>query len=137
MIIQQHFGPHAVWTLTGQISRSTASFSTFVTSDVIYCATNRDCKTVFDIRADILQQGSDPGLRIHFGIPAMVLVALARMANVCADSQRDRLKDEQEAASIEHILQAWVPETRAGCTTSALMGMVAVQCMWREVNRCL
>jgi hypothetical protein len=49
-IVRQHLGPQPQWYLTERIDNSTISFTTFITSDVLYSLPSKGCKTTFDVR---------------------------------------------------------------------------------------
>jgi hypothetical protein len=133
-IVQSNLGIHPVWYLTDQLENSTISFMTFITTDVLYSLVGVNRRTVFDVRAADLPPGHEPGLRVHFGIPAAVLSALAQINNLTADpTVMETAIGTALAAEIEDALHNWRPELRSGLSASDLTETVAVQAMWCEV----
>ena len=135
-IVRQHLGPQPLWYLTDRIDNSTISFTTFITSDVLYAITQKAARTAFDVRVADLPQGAEPGLRVHLGIPAGVLSALSQIVNLAADaallaSQEGKAK----ANEIQDGLARWKPEIRVGMSASCLTETVAMQAMWCEVSQ--
>ena len=134
-IMQQKLGSQPVWYLTHQLEHSTISFTTFITTDVLYSLVGVRRKTVFDVRVADLPPGHEPGLRVHLGIPAAILAALAQISNLAADPMNlETPRGVEIAAEIEEALRAWRPEIRSGMTASCLAETVAVQAMWCEVS---
>jgi hypothetical protein len=134
-IIQQNMGVQPIWYLTDQLEHSVISFTTFITTDVLYSLVGVKRQTVFDVRVADLPPGHEPGLRVHLGIPAAILSALAQINNLTADAVF--LKSPRGigiAAEIEEALKNWRPEIRSGMTASCLTETVAMQAMWSEVS---
>lgn len=135
-IIQQSLGVQPVWYITDQLENSTISFTTFITTDVLYSLVGVRRQTIFDVRVPDLPLGHEPGLRIHLGIPAAILSALAQINNLTADPVvLETPRGIEIAAEIDEALKNWRPEIRSGMTASCLAETVAVQAMWCEVNR--
>jgi len=135
-IIQQCLGVQPVWYLTNQLEHSTISFTTFNTTDILYSLVGVRRQTVFDVRVVDLPPGHEPGLRIHLGIPAAILSALAQINNLAADPVvLETPRGIEIAAEIDEALKNWRPEIRSGMTASCLAETVAVQAMWCEVSR--
>jgi hypothetical protein len=135
-IIQQSLGVQPVWYITDQLENSTISFTTFITTDVLYSLVGVRRQTIFDVRVPDLPLGDESGLRIHLGIPAAILSALAQINNLTADPVvLETPRGIEIAAEIDEALKNWRPEIRSGMTASCLAETVAVQAMWCEVNR--
>jgi hypothetical protein len=135
-IIQQSLGVQPVWYLTNQLEHTTISFTTFITTDVLYSIVGVRRQTVFDVRVADLPPGHEPGLRIHLGVPAAILSALAQINNLAADPVvLETPRGIEIAAEIDEALKNWRPEIRSGMTASCLAETVAVQAMWCEVSR--
>jgi hypothetical protein len=133
-IVRQHLGPQPQWYLTERIDNSTISFTTFITSDVLYSLPSKGCKTTFDVRVADLPPNTEPGLRVHLGISAGILSALAQTVNLASEPALLASDEGQaRARAIENGLKAWKPEIRTGMSSSCLTESVAMQAMWCEV----
>lgn len=134
-IIQNNLGVQPVYYLTNQLDISTISFTTFITTDVLYSLVGVGRQTAFEVRLADFSPGHEPGLRNHLGIPALVLAAIAQINNLAARSDVLGMpRGIEMAAKIAEDLQNWRPEIRSGMTASCLAETVAVQAMWCEVS---
>lgn len=133
-IIRENLGPQPIWYLTDRIENSTISFSTFITTDVLHSLMRHGSKTAFDVRVADQVQSDDPGLRVHLGIPAGILSALAQIVNLSSDPALHTPVGTSMVKEIENTLKVWRPEIRSGMTSSCLTETVAMQGMWCEVS---
>lgn len=134
-IIRDNLGVQPIWYLTDRLENSTISFTTFIFTDVLYSLVGKGRQTAFDVRVADLAPGHEPGLRVHLGIPAVILSAMAQINNLSADSALlETPIGLTMVKEIEDGLKNWKPEIRIGMSSSCLTETVAMQGMWCEVS---